>query len=134
LSNQHAYGYSIFLRDPENLLLGYWEYHGDDFEADMAAMAADPDTQRWWALTAPCQVRLSSAKDGEQWSRCSIWMRLPDLPGGIATGDAAFPDQTAVWLGIETVARGLGPTPGRTSSIASMPVAVTAPVARNIEA
>ena len=56
------------------------------------------------------------------------------LPGGIATDDAAFPDQTAVWLGIETVARGLGPTPGRTSSIASMPVAVTAPVARNIEA
>jgi L-rhamnose mutarotase len=31
-------------------------------------MAADPDTQRWWALTAPCQVRLSSAKDGELWS------------------------------------------------------------------
>ena len=39
-----------------------------------------------------------------------IWMHLPDLPGGIATGDAAFRDQTAVWLGIDTVARGLGLT------------------------
>ena len=24
--------YTIFLREPENLLFGYWEYHGDDFE------------------------------------------------------------------------------------------------------
>jgi L-rhamnose mutarotase len=60
--------YSIFLREPENLLVGYWEYHGDDFNADMAAIAADPETQRWWQLTGPCQTRLSSAKDHEQWS------------------------------------------------------------------
>ena len=26
--------YSIFLREPENLLFGYWEYHGADFAAD----------------------------------------------------------------------------------------------------
>jgi L-rhamnose mutarotase len=60
--------YSIFLREPENLLVGYWEYHGDDFNADMAAIAADPETQRWWDLTAPCQTRLASAKEHEQWS------------------------------------------------------------------
>ncbi|SMG57921.1 L-rhamnose mutarotase [Paraburkholderia susongensis] len=60
--------YAIFLREPENLLFGYWEYVGHDFAADMAAMAADPATQRWWALTAPCQARLSSARDGEQWA------------------------------------------------------------------
>jgi L-rhamnose mutarotase len=60
--------YSIFLREPENLLFGYWEYHGADFEADMAAIAADPETQRWWALTDPCQMPLASRKDGEQWS------------------------------------------------------------------
>ena len=28
--------YSIFLREPENLLFGYWEYYGTDFETDMA--------------------------------------------------------------------------------------------------
>ena len=27
--------YSIFLREPENLLFGCWEYHGSDYEADM---------------------------------------------------------------------------------------------------
>lgn len=36
---------SIFLKEPEKLLLGYWEYHGSDFEADAAKMAADPRTQ-----------------------------------------------------------------------------------------
>ena len=37
--------YTIFLREPENLLFGYWEYHGDDFEADYAKIASDPKTQ-----------------------------------------------------------------------------------------
>jgi L-rhamnose mutarotase len=36
--------YSIFLRTPENLLFSYWEYHGEDFEADARKMAADPVT------------------------------------------------------------------------------------------
>ncbi|WP_143589972.1 L-rhamnose mutarotase, partial [Streptomyces africanus] len=31
--------YSIFLR--EDTLFGYFEYHGDDFEGDMAAIGAD---------------------------------------------------------------------------------------------
>lgn len=61
--------YSIFLREPENLLFGYWEYHGSDFEADMQQIAADPQTQRWWALCAPCQQPLSSRRDGEHWAR-----------------------------------------------------------------
>lgn len=60
--------YSIFLREPENLLFGYWEYHGDDFAADMAAIAADPETQRWWTLTDPCQRRLAGTPEGEQWA------------------------------------------------------------------
>ena len=34
--------YSIFLKEPENLLFGYWEYHGTDFEADALLMAEDP--------------------------------------------------------------------------------------------
>jgi L-rhamnose mutarotase len=45
-----------------------WEYHGTDFAADMEAMRADPATQRWWALTDPCQQRLDSAADGEWWA------------------------------------------------------------------
>jgi len=29
---------------------------GDDFDADQATMARDPETQKWWARTAPCQL------------------------------------------------------------------------------
>ncbi|MEM7445931.1 MAG: L-rhamnose mutarotase [Pseudomonadota bacterium] len=68
ISDCNIRNYTIFLREPENLLFGYWEYHGDDFAADAAKMAADPTTQKWWELTDPCQVRMESAADGEQWS------------------------------------------------------------------
>ena len=60
--------YTIFLREPENLLFAYWEYHGTDFEADAALMAADPETQRWWAVCMPCQKPLETRKDGEWWA------------------------------------------------------------------
>ena len=59
--------YTIFLREPENLLFAYWEYHGSDFAADAAKMAADPETQRWWTFTDPCQNPLESRNDGEFW-------------------------------------------------------------------
>ncbi len=60
--------YTIFLREPENLLFGYWEYHGTDFEADAALMAADPETQRWWEVCMPCQKPLETRKEGEWWA------------------------------------------------------------------
>lgn len=58
--------YSIFLRD--GWLFSYYEYVGADHDADLAAMAADPRTRQWWALTDPCQVRLPTAAPGEQWA------------------------------------------------------------------
>jgi L-rhamnose mutarotase len=60
--------YSIFLREPENLLFGYWEYVGTHFEADMQRMAADPNTRRWWDICMPCQEPLESRRDGEWWA------------------------------------------------------------------
>lgn len=68
LRRSQVRNYSIFLREPENLLFGYWEYHGSDFEADMAAIAADPETQRWWRLCGPCQAPLASRRPGEHWA------------------------------------------------------------------
>jgi len=58
--------YSIFLRD--GILFAYFEYHGKDFDADMAKMAEDPETQRWWAETDPCQIPVDTAKEGEKWA------------------------------------------------------------------
>jgi L-rhamnose mutarotase len=60
--------YSIFLREPENFLFAYWEYTGPDFAADMAAIAADPATQRWWVLCMPCQQPLATRAEGEWWA------------------------------------------------------------------
>ena len=44
--------YSIYYHD--NRQFTYFEYTGDDYEADMAKMAADPETQRWWDECIPC--------------------------------------------------------------------------------
>ncbi len=68
ISQSHIRNYTIFLREPENLLFGYWEYHGTDFEADMIRMAQDPRTREWWTHTDPCQSPLNSRADGEQWA------------------------------------------------------------------
>ena len=59
---------TIFLREPENLLLACGEYHGADFEADAALMAADPKTQEWWDICMPMQDPLETRKDGEWWA------------------------------------------------------------------
>ena len=58
--------YSIYYGG--GFLFSYYEYTGSDFAADMKKMADDPETQRWWALTDPCQKRVEFAKPGEWWS------------------------------------------------------------------
>jgi L-rhamnose mutarotase len=68
ISASNIRNYSIFFREPENLLFGYWEYIGADFMADMAAMAADPVTQKWWAVCMPCQNPLPTRAEGEWWA------------------------------------------------------------------
>jgi L-rhamnose mutarotase len=61
--------YSIYLKEPENILFAYFEYHGTDYAADMAKMADDPKTQEWWAVTAPRQLPLDNRREGEWWAR-----------------------------------------------------------------
>jgi L-rhamnose mutarotase len=68
ISESNIRNYTIFLREPENILFGTWEYHGTDFAADMAAIAADPVTRNWWILTDPCQIPLDSRSVGEWWA------------------------------------------------------------------
>jgi L-rhamnose mutarotase len=60
--------YSIFLREPENIMFGYYEYHGTDHDADMARMAADPTTRKWWDVCGPSQKPLDTRKQGEWWA------------------------------------------------------------------
>ncbi|NIZ12602.1 L-rhamnose mutarotase, partial [Phaeobacter sp. HF9A] len=55
LRQSNITNYSIFLREPEMLMFSYWEYTGQDFDADSAAIAADPVTQEWWKICGPMQ-------------------------------------------------------------------------------
>jgi L-rhamnose mutarotase len=63
----HIRNYSIYHQD--GFLFGYYEYYGSDHAADMRVMAADPATQRWWALMEPMQDPLDSRQPGEWWAR-----------------------------------------------------------------
>ena len=69
LSNMH--NYSIYRHG--DLLFSYLEYTGHDYDADRAAIAADPATRRWWELCDPLQQPLFERANGEQWKE------LPEL-------------------------------------------------------
>ena len=68
LSAANIRNYSIYLREPEMLLFGYWEYVGTDYAADMKLLGELAITKQWLALTDPCQAPLASAAQGEWWS------------------------------------------------------------------
>lgn len=63
--------YSIFRHG--ELLFAYFEYVGDDYEADMAAIAADPVTQEWWKLTDSMQEPFPERAAG------SWWLTIPEV-------------------------------------------------------
>lgn len=54
--------YSIFHKN--GYLFAYYEYTGVDYAADMAKIAADPTTRKWWMLTDPCQEPVEGASSG----------------------------------------------------------------------
>jgi L-rhamnose mutarotase len=63
--------YSIYLRtlpDGNHYLFSYFEYIGADFAGDMARIAADPTTQKWWAVCKPCQQPLAGRAPDEWWA------------------------------------------------------------------
>ncbi|MBO7232976.1 MAG: L-rhamnose mutarotase [Bacteroidales bacterium] len=66
ISDCNIQNYSIYYKD--GLLFSYYEYVGNDYEADMAKMAADEETQRWWDVCKPCQQPLDTRAEGEWWA------------------------------------------------------------------
>ncbi len=77
LSAANIRNYSIFLREPENLLFGYWEYTGTEYEADMQILGDQEVTRRWLALTDPCQIPLPTASPGTWRSDMTEVFHLP---------------------------------------------------------
>lgn len=70
LKASNIQNYSIYRHD--ELLFSYFEYIGDDFEADMTAIAADEQTRRWWEIQNPLQRPLEGRPSGE-------WQELPEV-------------------------------------------------------
>ena len=67
--------YTIFLREPENLLFSYFEYTGDDREADMARWR--PTRKHRNGGPSACHARSRSpppkrASGGRKWRMSSI--------------------------------------------------------------
>ena len=63
--------YSIYLRrlpDGQEYLFSYFEYVGVDVAADMARVAADPETLRWWDVCKPCLIPLPDRGPDEYWA------------------------------------------------------------------
>ncbi len=60
--------YSLFLREPENLLFSYWEYVGDDFDADRLIMSQNEKFKEWLKICDPMQLPLESRAEGEWWA------------------------------------------------------------------
>jgi L-rhamnose mutarotase len=54
-------------------LFATFEYVGEDYAADMAAMAADPVVQDWWKLTDAMQEPLPDREPG------SWWLTIPEV-------------------------------------------------------
>ncbi len=69
IAGSNIHNYSIFLKEPENMLFAYWEYHGTDFEADMEKMKLVPEMREWWKITDPMQSPFENRKQGEWWAR-----------------------------------------------------------------
>lgn len=59
LTKYNMHNFSIFLHQFDNgkyYLFGYYEYTGDDFEADMAALAKEERNIEWLSMTDPMQI------------------------------------------------------------------------------
>ena len=72
----NIHNYSIYLQkiDGKYFLFSYFEYTGTDFNGDMAKMAADSTTQRWWKETNPAQNPLPEAA-----SQKKIWQNMEEV-------------------------------------------------------
>lgn len=65
IARSHIRNYTIYHLD--GVLFSTFEYHGHDFPADNARIAADPATQRWWAIMEPLQQQLPNTPAGDWW-------------------------------------------------------------------
>jgi len=64
LTKYNMHNFSIFLQEIDGKWyeFGYYEYKGDDFDADMAKLDAEPRNTEWLKVCDPMQVPLKGQK------------------------------------------------------------------------
>ena len=65
LNKYNMHNFSIFiqkLEDGRYYLFGYYEYTGNDYEADMEKLDAEPRNQEWLRMTGPMQIPLEGER------------------------------------------------------------------------
>ena len=65
LTKYHMHNFSIFIQKVEEdryYLFGYYEYTGNDYEADMEKLAAEPRNREWLLMTDPMQIPLQGER------------------------------------------------------------------------
>ena len=94
--------FTVWLHEETSLMFHSFVYIGDDFEADMAAVEADPVVRFWWTFCEPCQEPLhwtgpppsqggrgDPGHPGEWWAP----MRMVNHCGGWSTAwSSSWPD------------------------------------------
>ena len=72
LSKYHIQNFNIFLQkmpDGKWYEFGYYEYTGNDFEADMERLAAEPRNTEWLKVCDPMQIPLPGAEGWTEMER-----------------------------------------------------------------
>ena len=67
----NIHNFSIYLRqfpDGRYYLFSYFEYTGNDYDADAARLAADETTQKWWEACRPAQKPFDGLPQGQWWA------------------------------------------------------------------
>ncbi|WWC60117.1 uncharacterized protein I303_102681 [Kwoniella dejecticola CBS 10117] len=66
LRKAHVVDYSIHFFEPHNLLIAHMRYIGKDFDKDMAGIADNEATKRWWKLTDGMQESFVPGATGSE--------------------------------------------------------------------
>ncbi len=71
LNKYHMHNFSIFLQEIDGKWyeFGYYEYTGDDFEGDMAKLAAEPRNIEWLKVCDPMQIPLPGSEGWTEMER-----------------------------------------------------------------
>lgn len=70
--------YSIYLDEMSLTLFASMKYHGTDFDGDMQKMKANPEVQRWWAMTDGMQESFVEGSTGSMDPR-GWWRELEEV-------------------------------------------------------